>query len=261
MYIVDSHCHLYYEPYISNLQKTIDECKSKNVRRFLSIAVDLETSLKNIKISKKFNEIYCTVGLHPNNVSVGQKDLDKILNLYSPKNKIIGIGEAGIDLYRSKDNLSLQIDCFEKQIEFSIKNDLPIIVHSRNSEEETTEVLNKYKNKNLKFILHCFSGSEQFAKKCIELNGYIAFGGIITFKNSFHLAEICKQIPLNKLLVETDSPYLTPHPLRGKVNHPQNTSLVVEKIAKIKQKNFKEISKITTENFNELFKINCKHTL
>ena len=261
MYIIDSHCHLYYDPYVKNLQKTIDECKSKNVRRFLSISVDLETSKKNIEISNKFNEIYCTIGLHPNNIMYGQKDLDKILNLYSPKNKIIGIGEAGIDLYRSKDNLSLQIDCFEKQIEFSIKNDLPIIVHSRNSEEETTEVLNKYKNKNLKFILHCFSGSEQFAKKCIELNGYIAFGGIITFKNSFHLAEICKQIPLNKLLVETDSPYLTPHPLRGKVNHPQNTSLVVEKIAKIKQKNFKEISKITTENFNELFKINCKHTL
>jgi TatD DNase family protein len=110
----------------------------------------------------------------------------------------------------------------------------------------------------LKFILHCFSGSKNFAKECIKLNGYIAFGGMITFKKFFNLTEICKQIPLNKLLVETDSPYLSPHPFRGKVNHPQNTALVVEKISEIKQIKFQEISKITTSNFNELFKINCK---
>ena len=258
MFIVDSHCHLYYEPYIKNLQKTIDECKSKNVRRFLSISVDLETSLKNIKISEKFNEIYCTVGLHPNNVLSGHNDLDKTLNLYIPNTKIVGIGEAGIDLFRSKENIALQIECFEKQIEFCIKNNLPIVVHSRNSENETINVLKKFKNRDLKFILHCFSGSMRFAKECVDLNGYIAFGGMITFKKCLNLAEICKHIPSNKLLVETDSPYLSPHPFRGKVNHPQNTSLVVKKIAEIKQKNFEEISKITTDNFNELFKINYK---
>tara|TARA_Y100001958_G_C21181273_1_gene511092 strand:- start:247 stop:1032 length:786 start_codon:yes stop_codon:yes gene_type:complete len=261
MFIVDSHCHLYYEPFINNLKKTIDECKSNNVKRFLSISVDFETSLKNIEISKKFNEIYCTVGLHPNNVLNGRKDLNKILNLYSTNTKIIGIGEAGIDLYRSKNNLAIQIECFEKQIEFCIKKDIPIIVHSRNSENETIDVLKKYKNKNLKFILHCFSGSERFAKKCLELNGLISFGGIITFKNSHDLVEICKVIPLNKLLVETDSPFLSPHPFRGKVNHPQNTSLVVKKIAEIRQLNFEEISKITTDNFNEIFKIKYKNIL
>ena len=133
---------------------------------------------------------------------------------------------------------------------------MPIVVHSRNSEKETINVLQKFKNKNLKFILHCFSGTE-FAKECIKLNGHIAFGGMITFKKSFNLTEICKQIPLNKLLVETDLPYLSPHPFRGKLIT-LKPSLVVEKIAQIKQKKFEEISKITTSNFNELFKINCK---
>jgi TatD DNase family protein len=133
------------------------------------------------------------------------------------------------------------------------------VIHSRNSEKETISVLKKYANKNLNFVLHCFSGTEKFANDCLDLNGYISFGGIITFKNSFNLTEICKKIPINKILVETDSPYLSPHPLRGKVNHPQNTSLVIKKIAEIKQKEIDEISAITTNNFNELFKINCKN--
>tara|TARA_B100001093_G_scaffold514476_1_gene588587 strand:+ start:917 stop:1699 length:783 start_codon:yes stop_codon:yes gene_type:complete len=259
MYIVDSHCHLYYEPYISNLKKIIEDCKSKNVKLLLSISVDLQTSKKNIEIASKFDEIYCTVGLHPNNISNSQKDLKKILNLYTPNSKILGIGEAGIDLFKTDNNLLKQIECFEYQIEFSIKNDLPLIIHSRNSEKETISVLKKYSNKNLNFILHCFSGSEKFANDCLDLNGYISFGGIITFKNTDNLREICKKIPMNKILVETDSPYLSPHPLRGKVNHPQNTSLVIEKIAEIKEKKIDEISSITTNNFNELFKINCNN--
>jgi TatD DNase family protein len=259
MYIIDSHCHLYYEPYISNLKKTIEDCKSKNVKKLLSISVDFETSKKNIEIATKYDEIYCTVGLHPNNIPNSQKDLEKILNLYTPNSKILGIGEAGIDLFKSKDNLLKQIECFELQIQFCIKNDLPLVIHSRNSEKETISVLKKYANKNLNFVLHCFSGTEKFANDCLDLNGYISFGGIITFKNSFNLAEICKKIPINKILVETDSPYLSPHPLRGKVNHPQNTSLVIKKIAEIKQKEVDEISAITTNNFNELFKINCKN--
>ena len=162
-------------------------------------------------------------------------------------------------MFKSNDNLLKQIECFELQIQFCIKNDLPLVIHSRNSEKETIGVLKKYANKNLNFILHCFSGTEKFANDCLDLNGHISFGGIITFKNSFNLTEICKKIPINKILVETDSPYLSPHPLRGKVNHPQNTSLVIKKIAEIKQKQIDEISAITTNNFNELFKINCKN--
>mgnify|MGYP001238286548 CR=1 FL=1 len=258
MRLIDSHCHLYYEPYIDNLGKTIEECKSKNVEMLLSISVDLKTSKKNIEIASKYKEVYCTVGLHPNNISSCYNDLKKILDLYNFKKKIIGIGEAGIDLYRSNNNLSKQIECFEEQIEFSIQNNLPLIVHTRNAEKETIDVLKKFSSKNLIFVLHCFSGSDKFAKECLDLNAFISFSGIITFKNSLDLVKICKNIPMDRILVETDSPYLSPHPLRGKVNHPKNTCLVADKIAEIKQKNIDEIAKITTNNFNELFKINYK---
>ena len=140
MYIVDSHCHLYYEPYINNLKQIIKECKSKNVKRLLSISVDYKTSLKNIKIASEFDEIFCTIGLHPNKVINEKSKLNKILDLYIPNKKILGIGEAGIDLYRSNDNLKDQIYCFERQIEFCIDNKLPLVIHSRNAEKETIDI-------------------------------------------------------------------------------------------------------------------------
>ena len=258
MYIVDSHCHLYYEPYINNLKKIIDECKFKNVRKLLSISVDYETSLKNIEITSEYNEIFCTIGLHPNNVHSSKKDLKKILDLYVPNSKILGIGEAGIDLYRSKDNLKDQTYCFQQQIEFCIEKKLPLVIHSREAEKETINILKNYANKKLNFVLHCFSGTEYFAMECLNLNGYISFGGIITFKNSINLSKICNKIPLDKILVETDSPYLSPHPNRGKTNHPENTFLIVKKIAEIKKKSLQEISQRTTANFNKLFNLTDK---
>ena len=114
-----------------------------------------------------------------------------------------------------------QVECFEKQIKFSIKNKLPLIIHSREAEKETINVLKKYANQKFNFIIHCFSGSENFAMECLNMNGFISFGGIITFKNSTNLSKICKKIPMDRVLVETDSPYLSPHPYRGKVNHPK----------------------------------------
>ena len=258
MYIVDSHCHLYYEPFVNNLKKTIDDCRSKDVKLLLSISVDYETSLKNIRITSEFEEIFCTIGLHPNNVINDKKNLNKILDLYKPNSKIVGIGEAGIDLYRSSENLKEQINCFKHQIEFCIEKKLPLVIHSRDAEKETINVLKKYANQDLNFVLHCFSGSENFAMECLSLGGYISFGGMITFKNSAYLSEICYKIPLNKILVETDSPYLSPHPFRGKINHPENTLLVVKKIAEIKNKSMEDISKITTCNFNKLFNIKYK---
>ena len=166
--------------------------------------------------------------------------------------------EAGIDLYRSKNNLDQQVECFEKQIKFSIKNKLPLIIHSREAEKETINVLKKYANQDFNFIIHCFSGSENFAMECLNMNGFISFGGIITFKNSTNLSKICKKIPMDRVLVETDSPYLSPHPYRGKVNHPKNTLLIVEKNSRNQRQIYSRYIKKTTDNFIKLFKLTIK---
>jgi len=253
--IIDSHCHLYYEPYISNLNKVIQDCMEENVFLMLTIGVDYQTSLKNIEISKTYDEIYCTVGLHPNNVLEKKDDIEKILNLTKDNNKIIGLGESGIDLYRLKDNLDDQINIFEKHIEKSIEKDIPLIIHTRNSDTETLNVLTKYKNKNLKFLVHCFSSDYIFAKKILDLGGFISFGGMLTFKNNEKLRQVCAKIPIDKILVETDSPYLSPHPFRGKINHPKNTKLVINELACLKKISLEDASIQTSYNFKKLFAI------
>ena len=254
--IVDSHCHLYYEPYISNLNKVVQDCREEGIFLMLTIGVDYETSLKNIEISKQFKEIYCTVGLHPNNVNKKKQDLENIFSLIDKKNnKIIGIGECGIDLFRST-NINEQIEYFEKHVIKSISTGLPLIIHTRNSDNEILNVLQKYKNKNLKFIIHCFSSNYVFAKKCIDLGGLISFGGLLTFKkNNSQIQEVCKKICINKILVETDSPYLSPHPLRGKTNHPKNTKIILEEISRIRGIDLIKISEITSQNFQKFFNL------
>ena len=255
MGLIDSHCHLYYEPYSLDLKKCIDDCKDDNVNLLLSIGVDYQTSFENIKIAENFKEVYCTIGLHPNNVKEKSAELNKIFNLVYTSNKIIGVGECGIDLFRSKNNLNEQIKVFEMQIEFAIDKKLPLIIHSRDSHDQIIKVINNYKNSNFKFVMHCFSGSVSYAKKYLDLGGYISFSGILTFKNATELHNTCKEVPLDKILVETDSPYLSPHPFRGKTNHPKNTVFVAKKLAEIKNQNFDEVSKITTDNFCKLFNI------
>ncbi len=251
--MIDSHCHLYYEPYINDIQLTINECQKYNVKKLLSIGVDIETSIANINIAKKYPQIYCTVGIHPNStMNLDEKELDKLEDLINKTKKIIGIGETGLDYYREHSK-EKQYFFFTRQIELAIKYNLPIIVHTRDAEIDTFNILRKFYDKNLKIIIHCFSGSDKFALRCVEMGCYISFSGNITFKNADNLREICKMIDLNKLLIETDSPYLSPVPFRGKKNHPSNVRFVCEKIAQIKGIEFNEVSSITTKNFNEIF--------
>lgn len=251
--LIDSHCHLYYEPYINNIQLTIEECRKNNVNKLLTIGVDVSTSKKNIELANRYKEVYCTIGIHPNSTNnINKKDINILEKLLTKSNKILGIGETGLDYFRDYDKKK-QIYSFERHVEISKQNNLPIIIHSRNAEIDTLSIIKKHKTNEQNFVIHCFSGSADFAKKCLEMGCYISFSGILTFKNVDYLRKICEFVPDNKLLIETDSPYLSPEPYRGRVNHPKNVKFVAEEISKIRDCSLENICQITSKNFKVLF--------
>ena len=166
--------------------------------------------------------------------------------------KIIGFGETGLDYFYKRSEKRDQIFSFEKHIEFAISEKVPVIIHTRDADEDTISIIKKYYNRT-KFLIHCFTGSLEFAKNLLNLECLISFSGIITFKNSNELRNVVKYVPLERMLIETDSPYLSPDPLRGKSNEPANVKIVGENIAKIKEISFEEVAKLTTENFKNFF--------
>jgi TatD DNase family protein len=199
--------------------------------------------------------IFGTFGIHPHESSVDIVTKKEIIKNINDNNKIIGVGETGLDFYYNHSDKKKQISSFEAHIGASIDLNLPLIVHSRNAEIETFEVLNKYKKYNPKILMHCFTGSYNFAQKLLSLNSYFSASGIITFKNSIELQETFKKISIDKLLIETDSPFLAPIPKRGRKNEPSFIKYTAEKLADLRKLTFDEITKITTNNFNNLFSI------
>ena len=251
--MIDSHCHLDHEPLYDNINQIIDRSKKIGITKLLTISTSIKSFKNILKIVDIDNIIYGTVGIHPHEV---KNDLiDKFYLTENAKNnsKIIGIGETGLDFYYENSEKKEQILSFEKHLDAAISLNYPVIVHSRSAENETYDVLNNFKSKNPKILMHCFTGSKNFAKKLIELNAYFSASGIITFKNSLNIQNTFQKIPLDKLLIETDSPFLSPEPMRGKKNEPSYVKFVLDKLAEIKKVSKKTIDMITTNNFNNLF--------
>ena len=252
--MIDSHCHLDHEPLLENLDQVIERSKNVGITKLLTICTTLDSFTQIKNIVKKDPIIYGTFGIHPHetegSISVNK---DFIIKEVSLNDRIIGIGETGLDFFYNHSNKERQIDSFKAHIEASIELNKPIIIHSRNAETETYEILESYKSKNLKILMHCFTGSANFAKQLLELNAFFSASGIITFKNSIDLQETFKNLPLEKLLVETDSPFLAPIPMRGKKNEPSFIKYTISKLSELKNITDKEIIKITTDNFDNLF--------
>jgi TatD DNase family protein len=197
--------------------------------------------------------IYGTIGIHPHETTKNKITSDIIVKNITENEKIIGIGETGLDFYYNNSDKNDQINSFKEHIEASIKTNSPLIIHSRDAEVETFEILSEYKNQNLKILMHCFTGSKDFAKKLLTLNAFFSASGIITFKNSLELQETFKFLPLDRILIETDSPFLAPVPNRGKKNEPSFIDYTAQKLADIKSISKSEIANLTTNNFNKLF--------
>ena len=251
--MIDSHCHLDHEPLKSDLSNIIKRSKDVGIEKLLTISTSVESFQKIKNIINEDEIIFGTIGIHPHETDNNEISIDYIVKNFEENPKIIGIGETGLDFYYNNSDKEKQIKSFKKHIVASIKTNSPLIVHSRNAEDETFEILNKYQGEKLKILMHCFTGSKNFAEKLLKLDAFFSASGIITFKNSMDLQETFKILPLEKILIETDSPYLAPVPNRGKKNEPSFLSYTAQKLADIKDVSKKEITKITTKNFNNLF--------
>lgn len=257
--IVDSHCHLDFDDYSNDLDHVIHNAKLNDVEYLLSISVDLEKFKIIHDITKKYKNVWCTTGIHPNNVPTNISDykfnsIIKQLEENISKPKVIGLGETGLDYFKNAENKLSQIKFFEGHLQISSSTNNPVIVHTRNAEQDTISTLkNFFKKKEVKGLIHCFTSTKQMAEAALDIGFYISISGVITFKNAKDLVDIVKYIPLDKLLVETDSPYLAPVPNRGKRNEPSNTKFTLEKLAEIKKTSVENMAKITTNNFFSLF--------
>ena len=256
--IIDSHCHLDYPDLYNKLDDVIKRAEYNQVQRLLTICTTLESFEKIKLIIQKYENIYGTFGIHPHETrKFINVDLKFITNLKKRYRKIVGIGETGLDFYYNYSDKKIQRKSFIEHIGAALELNIPIIVHSRNAESDTYEILkSEKKNSNLKILIHCFTGSKQFAKKLLDMNCYISISGIITFKNSVELIDTVSSIPIEKLLVETDSPYLAPLPHRGKPNEPSYIIHTIEKLSQIKKISKEDVITNTTNNFKKLFGFN-----
>ncbi len=249
--MVDTHCHVFSEDY-----PDIDDVIKKMDNNIIIVSgVDDASNKEVLKLCSLYDNVYGTLGIHPESAS-DNYDLDFVSSHINDP-KIVAVGEIGLDYYYSKDNRNEQIDLFCKQIEIAISNNKPIVVHSRDAISDTYDIIKKY-NIGSKTDIHCFSSSLEMAREFIKLGCKLGIGGVLTFKNSERIKDVVKNIDISNLLLETDSPYMTPVPFRGKRNEPYNIKYVAEVISDIKGINVDDVLKITSENAFKLFKFDEK---
>ena len=241
--MIDSHCHLDYDPLYNNLDDVLKRSKDVGIEKLLTICTTFESFDKIKELVKKDDIIYGTYGIHHHEAKNNKVTTPLIIEEINVNKKIIGIGETGLDFYYNFSDKKDQIESFKKHIEASIELSIPLIIHCRNAEAQILEIFNQYKKYDLKILMHCFTGSKEFAEKLFDFNAYFSASGIITFKNSTDLQKTFKSIPIERTLIETDSPYLAPVPNRGKKNEPSF----------VKEISLSDLIRNTTFNFNKLF--------
>jgi len=252
--LIDSHCHLDFKDFDNDLPSVVARADAAGIFLLLTISTSLRELAKLIAISENYPAIYCTAGVHPHNAQdEGVNDPQKILNLLKYK-KIIGIGESGLDFHYDFSEINSQRENFLSHIDASRTTGLPLIIHSRDADDEMCAILETEQKKGeFPFILHCFTGGQKLADVAIELGGYLSVSGIITFKNATDLRSVIKTVPIERLLIETDAPYLSPVPFRGSRNEPANLIYTFEELLKIKDCSPDELASNTTDNFFRLF--------
>ncbi|PLT32637.1 TatD family hydrolase [Bacillus sp. V5-8f] len=254
--LFDTHVHLNAEQFEEDLKEVIARTKAAGVTNVVVVGFDRPTILRAMELIEEYDFMYASVGWHPvDAIDMTEEDLNWIEEL-SNHPKVVAIGEMGLDYHWDKSPKEIQKDVFRQQIRLAKKVKLPIVIHNREATADIVEILEEENAAEVGGIMHCFSGSAETAKKCVDMNFYISLGGPVTFKNAKKPKEVAAEIPLNRLLIETDCPYLAPHPYRGKRNEPAYVKLVAEQIAEIKNITLEEVAEATTRNARKIFGIN-----
>lgn len=253
-YFIDTHSHIDMIEDIE-LEDVLQNASDAGVKKIIIPATDEKYFEPMIEICEKYENVFCMLGIFPEEAKTWtDKTAEKIIKLAKESKKVVGIGEVGLDYYWDKSFIDLQQEIFIKQIEIANELNLPIAIHDREAHKDVFDLVLKY-NKNSEILLHCFSGSPEFAKECVKEGFYLALGGVVTFKNAKKAKEVAKIVPLDKLMLETDAPYLTPVPFRGKTNQPSYIPLIAQEIANLRGIDISEIAKHTTQNAEKVFKI------
>ncbi|MGD6819070.1 TatD family hydrolase [Metabacillus sp. 113a] len=253
--LFDTHAHLNAVQFNEDLEEVIERAKAEGVEKIVVVGFDTETITRAMELTETYDFIYAAVGWHPvDAIDMKEEDLDWIKELASHP-KVVAIGEMGLDYHWDKSPKDIQKEVFRKQIALAKEVKLPIIIHNRDATADVVQILKEEKAEEVGGIMHCFTGSAEVAKECIDINFYISFGGPVTFKNAKKPKEVAAEIPLDRLLIETDCPYLTPHPYRGKRNEPGYVKYVAEEIAELRGMTYEEIARHTMENAKKCFGI------
>lgn len=248
-YLIDTHCHL---DLTDDIDTMIMEADNNNVKKFIISGCDKKSIRNGLEIIYRYPSIYMTCGFHPDEVDeLTDKDMEDLENIIKTNEKIIGVGEIGLDYFHNDMNIEKQKEFFIKQIELAEKYDLPIVVHSRDSIQDVYDILKEH---HARGVIHCYSGSVEMAREFIKLGFYLGIGGVLTFKNS-KLKEIFEKVTLDNIIFETDSPYLAPEPYRGKKNEPKNVKIVASFLAKELGKTIQEVTDASYENVKKIYNI------
>lgn len=253
--LVDSHCHLNMlnlAPFQGNMDILMEQAKKEGVQHILCVGVDLINASTVIDIATRYSDVSASVGLHPSEKINREPTVDEIVE-WAMHPKVVAIGETGLDYYYNREPLDDMRERFRRHIRAARDIKKPLIIHSRNAREDTIRIMKEENAKEVGGVMHCFTENLEMAEQAMELSFYISFSGIVTFKNAKDLSEVAKRIPLEKMLIETDAPYLTPEPFRGKPNLPQYVRYVAERIAELKNTNFDSVAEQTTKNYFRLF--------
>lgn len=252
---VDSHCHLNMldlTAFNGQLGELLQQARDRGVERFLCVNVDREHQAQVLAIAQQYPDVFASVGLHPSEAVSDLMSDEEILNA-AKHAKVVAIGETGLDYHYNDTGLDQQRDSFKQHIRLACELDLPLIIHTRAAQQDTLDIMNSEGASACGGVMHCFTESLEMAEQAMAMGFYISISGIVTFKNAANVQQVAKAVPLERLLIETDAPYLTPVPYRGKPNGPQHVGLVAEKIAELKGLSVVEVAKQTTENFYQLF--------